>query len=510
MSEKAKHHTWLFWSIPATALVMRLYLALSTVYIWDEERDWIALANTISYKNLPLHGEYHPALPAYFMKAGSVLLGRNPLGFRFFNLIAGVLTVALIFKFTLEWTSSLAASFWAASLLAFNEYHIAASVLAVEKSLYLLFALLAIAAFIRFLTTERAVYLYMAAAAIGLSFLCKEIALLLFPIFFIILLLPKYRHWFRRKELYLAPLMFLLVISLDVYWNLSRHGSSQVRLSDRLSQLELGFTPQPFLFYFHGAVLGIYRHFRWKLIAGPDYPWMNLLFGSILFGGVLLAIFRPILKSYAMILLTLLFCCIFCFFLLMPASHPVPRDLGSAAFYWIDLTLLPAVVLTGHRLSVIARRWQPAVYALFGAAAVYAITRVLILNLGLPVVAVGYNPAFIYPPDGRMVEVQAEFISCMICEQQPKIELLDIKIIDDANNLSISGVNTPDVEGATLGSDDRTFSLRATSNRRYEIIYRLTYSSGKVYVLDSWPSGTKGVRVLEDPRPLWRSPFWVY
>jgi 4-amino-4-deoxy-L-arabinose transferase-like glycosyltransferase len=510
MNEKTKHYTLLFWSILAVAFLLRLYLALSTVYIWDEDRDWLALADTISYNNLPLHADYHSVLPAYFMKAGSMLLGRNPLGFRFFNLIAGVLTVALIFKFTLEWTSSLAASFWAASLLAFDEYHTGASVLASEKSLYLLFALLAIAAFIRFLRTERAVYLYLAAATIGLSFLCKELALLLFPIFFIILLLPKHRHWLRRRETYFAPLVFFVVISPDIYWNLTHHGPTHVNLADRLSQLELGFTPQPLMFYFHAAVLRIYRHFNRKLNPWLDYPHQNLVFGSMLFGGVLLAILRSRVKSHALILLALLFWSIFCFFLLMPSSHPVPKDLGSAAFYWIDITLLPAVVLTGHAFAGIAKRWRPAIYALFSAGAVYAITRVLIFHLGLPVLAVAYDPSFINPPDGRMVDVQAKFNSCMLCEREPKVELLDVKTIDDANNVSTSGVNTPDVAGATLGNDDRTFSLRATRDRRYEIIYRVTYSSGKVFFLDSNPSGTRAVYVLDDPKPLWRSPFWVH
>lgn len=507
MSEKSKRYPGLFWGILALALVLRLYLALSSVYIWDEDRDWLALADSISVHNLPLHGDHRSAFPAYFMKAGSLLLGRNPVGFRFFNIVAGVFTVALIYKFTLEWTNSLPASYFAASLLAINEYHIGASVIATEKSLYLLFALLATAAFIRFLRTEKTLFLYGSAALIGLSFLCKELALLLIPIFGIILLLPQYRPWLRRREPYQAVVVFLAVISLDIYWNLTRHDPSQVALIDRVSQMDIGFTPQPLMFYFHYAVRAVYWLFHQKVNGWEEYPHQNLVFGSMLFAGVLLTTFRLGSKPY-LIVLTFLFWFILGFFLFMPSNHPVPKDLGSSAFYWIDITLLPAVVLAGHQFSRISKKWRPLIWGLFGIGVMCSFITLVFFNLGLPVLSVAYNPAFIQPASGEVINVQTKFSSCMICEKEPKVELLDIRLLNDSTSSSV--VNTQDVTGATVGADVRSFGLRATDSRLYEIIYRITYSSGTSYVLSSEPGGTRGVHVANDGTPMWRSPFWVY
>ena len=56
--------------------------------------------------------------------------------------------------------------------------------------------------FSRFLVTERPAYLYGAAVASGLAFYCKEHAVLLLPVFFAMVLLPRYRRWLFRIPLW--------------------------------------------------------------------------------------------------------------------------------------------------------------------------------------------------------------------------------------------------------------------------------------------------------------------
>ena len=54
--------------ILVAGLFLRLYLASVTEYIWDENQDWIRIAEKISLRPgniyLPLHDFQHPSLPA--------------------------------------------------------------------------------------------------------------------------------------------------------------------------------------------------------------------------------------------------------------------------------------------------------------------------------------------------------------------------------------------------------------------------------------------------------------
>ena len=206
--------------IIGTAAVLRLYQAYVAKYIWDEEMRWIPLAQSISLRpghlHLPLHEGHDPSLPAYFIKASSILFGETPVGFRFPSLLAGMLTILFVYLIAREWRGA-RAGLWAGGLLAFNEYHIGISSFAVEKSYYLCFVSIAVYSFSRFLQTAKPNFLYLTAVATGLGFLCKLLATLLIPVFFITLLVSGSGSWLRRKEPYIALLIFLVLISPDIY-----------------------------------------------------------------------------------------------------------------------------------------------------------------------------------------------------------------------------------------------------------------------------------------------------
>ena len=173
--------------IIGTAAVLRLYRASVAKYIWDEKMDWIPLAQSISLRpgnlHLPLHGTHDPSLPAYFIKASSILFGETPIGFRFSSLLAGLLAILFVYLIAREWKGQTAA-LWAAALLAFNEYHIGISSFAVEKIYYGCFVSIAAYSFSRFLHTGKPNLLYFTAVATGLGFLCKMLSSLLVPVFF--------------------------------------------------------------------------------------------------------------------------------------------------------------------------------------------------------------------------------------------------------------------------------------------------------------------------------------
>jgi dolichol-phosphate mannosyltransferase len=181
--------------------------------------------------HLPLRGENHGALPAYLVKASSTLFGTTALAYRAIHVLIGMLTIVMIYILTNQLYGPLAAR-WAASLIAFNEYFLSFSARATANTPYLFFVTLAVFAFSRFLAAERARYLYAAAVATGLAFYCKEHAVLLLPVFLAMLLGATYRRWLRSPHLYLAVVVFALVIGPDLAWNL-RTGCLRRRLRSR-------------------------------------------------------------------------------------------------------------------------------------------------------------------------------------------------------------------------------------------------------------------------------------
>ena len=442
----------IFVLILVVGVAIRLYLASATSYIWDEHGDWIPIAERISLKPgnvyLPVHDFQHPSLPAYFIKAGSMLLGENRIGFRFFSLLAGMLTIVLAFRFALKWIGPTAAR-WTAALLAFNEYHIVVSILATEKSFHLLSAMLAMYAFSRFIHTEKPGYLYLAGASTGLGFLCKYIPGLLIPIFFTALLFPEYRPWLRRKEPYIAFLLFLVVITPDLYWNLKgllvegAQLDQSANISDHFSRAGgPGFNSHHFLFYVRGAVRKVYSIVGWELWDPvSEYPSMNSLFGLILFGGVLLTTFHGKRKDSMLRFLVPLFCVVIGFVVLVSIGQrlrgeasewhllnflfglilfggiillilrynwqgPILRflvfsfwavfgffvlirpgnspGLDSVVWFWVDMTLLIAALLVGRYLSGLQGKWRFACYAITGVAGLCAVIGVLAFRLGMP------------------------------------------------------------------------------------------------------------------------------
>lgn len=100
------------WLILLAAAGLRIWIAGGAAYLPDESHEWIRVCEEISldpdHLNLPVRTRYHPALPAYALKASSSLLGPTPLGYRMVSLIAGLLTVLLIYGIAAAWAGQVA------------------------------------------------------------------------------------------------------------------------------------------------------------------------------------------------------------------------------------------------------------------------------------------------------------------------------------------------------------------------------------------------------------------
>jgi len=367
----------IFGLILLAALLLRLYFATTAGYIHDEENASIPGSQTISFApgnlQLPIRGRNHPALPAYFVKASSMLFGTTPLGYRLVHVLAGLCTIVMIFVLARQWYGPVAAR-WAAALLAFNEYYLGVSARATAHVPYLLFTGAAVYAFGRFVSVQRAAYLYGAAVALGTAFYSKEHSALLLPVFLVTLLHARYRRWFRSPHVYLACALFFLVIGPDLLWNLAASEDiRQATYGDHLQRMGgIGLSPYPFMFYARDGVQWVHRLFTGSGIVDrtAEYLSMNSALGALLLGAVLMAtVRRPAPDSTRFLLL--LFWGVFGFFAsIRPGDSP--KDLDPASWIWVDVTLLPTVILAGSLLAGATGRFRIAAWAFAGGAMLYA------------------------------------------------------------------------------------------------------------------------------------------
>jgi 4-amino-4-deoxy-L-arabinose transferase-like glycosyltransferase len=349
------------------AILVRVQLATSREYIHDENNTAIPLSKTISFEpgslHLPLRGENHPALPAYVVKVSSALFGTTPLGYRLMHVLLGLVTIALVYRLTRQWYGPVPAR-WAAALLAFNEYYLNVSSRATAHVPNLLLVTGAVYAFSRFLATERAIYLYAAGASAGLAFYCKESTGLLLPVFFVTLLISTHRRWLMRPQVYLAVAIYALVISPDVLWNLrtnpdtatvtyndETHG--QATYAAHLRRVGgLGLSPYPSMFYFRGPVRSVYARVTGAELKDEttEYWSVNPAIGALLVGAALITTFGSVSREPLRIFLLVMFWGVFTFFSLIKRGDP-PGRLDPVSWIWVEITIIPAIVLAGARLA---------------------------------------------------------------------------------------------------------------------------------------------------------------
>jgi predicted membrane-bound mannosyltransferase len=192
--------SWLLALLLVAAFASRLLLGVTTVWNWDEEREWIYTADLISlvpgHINTPYRVANHAAGAAYG-SLGQAVLPETRLGSRIVGIVLGVVTVAVAATMAGAMGGPAAAA-WTAALMAFSEYHLAVSAMALELVYYVAFGMLAVYAFWRFLETDADRWLYTTAVCLGLAYFCKEIAALLGPPLLIALIRRDGLRWLWR------------------------------------------------------------------------------------------------------------------------------------------------------------------------------------------------------------------------------------------------------------------------------------------------------------------------
>lgn len=378
------------------ALIVRVHLATTREYFHDEDNTAIPLSKTISFApgnlHLPLRGEHHPALPAYVVKASSTLFGTTPIGYRMVHVLLGLATVVVVYSMTRQGYGPGPAR-WAAAFLAFNEYYLNVSSRATAHVPNLLLVTGAVYVFSRFLATERAIFLYGAGALAGLAFYCKESTGLLLPVFFVTLLISKHRRWLLRPHVYLACIVYLLVITPDIMWNLRTdpeeatvtynnqiHAQSTYAVHMRRIG-GLGLSPYPSMFYFRRPI----RSLSSSITGNPlrddtaEYWSVNWAIGLLLVGAVVATVRSSKAPDQLRLLLLVMFLGIFIFFTLIKKGD-TPGRLDPVSWIWVEMTIIPAVVMAGARLHDLRGRWRLITWTFAIAALTTACVRLIVFE----------------------------------------------------------------------------------------------------------------------------------
>jgi 4-amino-4-deoxy-L-arabinose transferase-like glycosyltransferase len=200
--------------------------------IFDPEAPW------------PRHGGDHPSLGVYLLGLSGWIFGRDALGYRLLNVLAGSMTVPLL-ALAVARSATRGEALAAALLLAVNPCHIGLSALAIEIPFQVFFVTLALA-FAAHLPGGGRHALFGCAAALGLGFMCSEsTALVLVGWLIAVLLRPERVAGLRRRDFVVAAGLGLAVIAQDLHYNLTATRSDFYYVNyldhwDRISRLSFG------------------------------------------------------------------------------------------------------------------------------------------------------------------------------------------------------------------------------------------------------------------------------
>ncbi len=491
-------------AIVLLALALRTYVALTTTHIWDEDRDWILMAQRISFDPsapyLPIRSFNHGALPAYFIKLGTFLFGENPLGFRFAGLIAGTVTIGFVALIAHAWAGRTAA-LWAAAFVGFNEFHGMVSIIATDKVFSICFASIAAYCFVRALSEDRPRWLLGAAVAAALSILCYEIMYLLIPIFAIAVVFSKRRVWFCNPYLYAAAALGAVVLMPDLLWNLSAPSEGEMSYEGHLERFGgIGFNRQYLFFFFRDAAQVVYDIFDRQLPDGfGEYATMNVLLGTMLFGAAMwwswrFATSREHRADPVPLFLLASFWLMFGLFSVIEPGTSTRLD--NSGWPWVQYILIPCAVLAAATLEQLKGVLRLAATVLAAISVSFGALNIAVERFKLESYGVWMTPDS--DIGGDTISYRAVFHPCMVCDPEPQVELTAI-VPEDPDWADYTPFGPSDMIGVEFNTPDREFALRHPRWRSYEVHYRVTERSGRTHsiLIETWRD------LLEFPPPSW-------
>ncbi|WP_170359885.1 glycosyltransferase family 39 protein [Ruegeria arenilitoris] len=449
---------------------LRIYLAMSSTYLWDEHRDWIPEALAISFDpanlNLPIRTQKHGALVAYFFKLGSIPFPDGHIEMRWTSVLAGTLTIPIIGLIGRKMAGALTGVL-AAAILALNEFHISVSAIAIQMAWYMFFSALSIMFFLRFLEGTRQRDIVLAAFWAGLAFLTYEITALMILAMAIWLLIHSGFGVLTKRSTWIALLVGGLLIFPDIYTNFFTESQQRDDYGTLLNRVgSLGFNPQYFAFFIRAPMEVLY-----PLILGRDfvdgageYKSMNAFIGLLMGGAVLiwLAALTGALKlslpRHLGFMLTL-FLTVFGIFTLIE----VPRSEDVALWLWVAVILIPGSVLLAALVAEAGRFSIPISLALLVGLLISPVD-LWQTNFYYSMRQALASPELLTGPEGSKAQVDVYLDLCDLCEKDITIELVDVTYQPAANAPAVSALETGEAEVVTSTGDTPRITVLVKSD----------------------------------------------
>jgi 4-amino-4-deoxy-L-arabinose transferase-like glycosyltransferase len=343
----ARARLWLV-AILALAFGLRLYHAANHEFTNDDLAN-VRIADTIRLDPTDPHLVFasagHPLLAVYLAHAGSVVFGPSIVGYRLPMVLAGTLTCWAVFRLGRRLATP-AAGLWAAALLAVDQFHVTGSgTVHCHDILLLLFGTLALDTCLRLGDGARPGSFAALGAWMGLAYLGKETALLLWPALWLYFASSRARRavlfdW----RWYLAHGVFLAVISPDLAWNLWNASSGAGHLALSLSKAAaeaddggygkgVSFFFGEIVMWFEPAALGGEGYWCWPL---RTIHWVA---GLVYFGATLWATRRLTRPGFPLLVL--------CSAVTLGVVTLTRGQDYWDPFWWAAMALSPSVILAG-------------------------------------------------------------------------------------------------------------------------------------------------------------------
>ena len=284
----------------------------------------------------------HPLLTVYVVSLSGFLFGDSDFGLRILHVLLGTANVFLVFLLGKK-LLSVNAGLYAAALLAVDRFHHTWSYAFEPEILLLFFTTLAVLLYLRAIETGSYRDFALLGVALGLAYLSKETAILLFPILWLHTLAnPERRMSLFRSQWLMMHVIAVVVISPDLLWNATHFYEGYFYRDIDLVTKTPAISPRAVWLY-----LG-----EWTVdIQGWNPSWCHWPAGALYLLTATLALISWRQKRFR--LLCWVFWAVFSFFTLLPAEDD--------SFWWASITILPAVLICGEYL----RRWPRYVTAVF-------------------------------------------------------------------------------------------------------------------------------------------------
>ncbi|MEK6791422.1 MAG: glycosyltransferase family 39 protein [Deltaproteobacteria bacterium] len=169
-----------------------------------------------------------PAI-AYVIALFTGIFGDTALGVRFGAVLFSTASSWMLYLLGRDMFGSEKAGFYGAILANVIPIFAVGAVLMTPDVIFIFFWIIAVYCMMKALQRRDGLFWYLAGISIGLGFMGKYTALLIYPCLLLYLLFSyKDRFWLKRKEPYIAGIISLLVVTPVIYWNIS-HGQVTIR-----------------------------------------------------------------------------------------------------------------------------------------------------------------------------------------------------------------------------------------------------------------------------------------